>query len=238
MHLRTLTISAALGLAAAAFAQPQAAVDAPYQVRYASNLNLGDSLINIVNDGANGASHLAGTTAAIPGTICANVYAFDPQEEIVSCCSCPVTPNGLVSLSVQSDILSNTLTPVVPTSLVIKIVGTSPLIGPAGPTCAASAAQVGSLTTVPGDGEEVFLDPPGDPVPGLLAWGTTLHNGPAGRALAETAFSPATLSAGELDKLNYACGFIQGTNGQNGQGSGAGICMSCRVGGLGASSAP
>ena len=223
MHLRSLTIGAALALATVAFAQPQVSVDGPYQVRYATNLNLGDSVIDIVNDGASGASHLAGTTASIPGTICANVYAFDPQEEIVSCCSCPVTPNGLVSLSAQSDILSNTLTPVVPTSLVIKIVGSVPLATPLGPTCAGSAAQV---TTAAG---------PGSLAVGLLAWGTTLHTAPAGQALTETAFSPATLSAGELDKLNYTCGFIQGTTGTNGQGSGAGICKSCRLGGLGAS---
>ncbi len=55
-----------------------------------------------------------------------------------------------------------------------------------------------------------------------------------GSRLTETAFSPATLSPGELDKLNYTCGFIQGSNGSNGQGSGAGICKSCRIGGLGA----
>ena len=225
MHLRIFTFGAALALAAAVSAQP-VAVDGPYQVRYATNLNLGDSVIDIVNDGASGASHLAGTTAAIPGTICANVYAFDPQEEIVSCCSCPVTPNGLVSLSAQSDILSNTLTPVVPTSLVLKIVASLPLATPVGPTCAGSAAQLGPFGTAAGN---ITI--------GLLAWGTTLHTAPAGQALTETAFSPATLSAGELDKLNYTCGFIQGTNGLNGQGTGAGICKSCRLGGLGASSA-
>ncbi len=221
MHLRTLIVSAAFVLGTVAFAQQNATVDTPYQVRYASNLNLGDSVINIVNDGASGASHLAGTTAAIPGTLCANVYAFDPQEEIVSCCSCPVTPNGLVSLSLQSDILSNTLTPVVPTSLVIKILATVPLTGPTGPTCVGSSALGGAVAIASG----------------LLAWGTTLHAAPAGRALTETAFSPATLSAGEFDKLGFACGFIQGTNGQNGQGSGAGICKSCRIGGLGAAAA-
>ena len=220
MHLRTLTVTVVLAFSTIASAQIQAAVDTPYQVRYVSNLNLGDSAIDIVNDGAIGASHLAGTTAEIPGTICANVYAFDPQEEIVSCCSCPVTPNGLVSLSVQSDILSNTLTPVVPTSLVIKIVGSVPLPTPAGPTCVASSGLSFPLL-----------------VPGLLAWATTLHAVSGGTARTETRFSPAFLSFGEFDKLNYTCSFIQGTNGQNGQGSGAGICKSCRIGGLGAAAA-
>ena len=220
LHSRTLSVAA---LASVAFGQVPATMDAPYQVRYASNFNQGDSFINILNDGASGASHLAGSTAALPGTICANVYAFDPREEIVSCCSCPVTPNGVVSLSIRSDILSNTLTAVVPGSLVLKLVATAPLSGLTGPTCVGSAPAVGSVSS--------------PLLPGLVAWGITLHTAAARTVLTETAFSPAVLSPGELDKLAYVCGFIQGTDGTNGQASGFGICKSCRIGGLGAAGA-
>ena len=88
--------------------------DLPYQVRYIANLNLGDSSINITNSGAQGAGLAAGTTAATTGSLCANVYVFDPNEEPVSCCACPVTPNGLVSLSANNSLVANQLTLTLP----------------------------------------------------------------------------------------------------------------------------
>ena len=44
-------------------------------IRYFSNLDVGDSVINIANTGANAA-----------GSICVNVYAFAPDEQEISCC--------------------------------------------------------------------------------------------------------------------------------------------------------
>jgi hypothetical protein len=67
-------------------------------------------VINITNSGAIGAGLGFGTSAAVTGAICANVYVYDPSEEVVACCSCPVTPNGLVSLSAQKDLIVNPLT--------------------------------------------------------------------------------------------------------------------------------
>jgi hypothetical protein len=46
--------------------------------------------------------------------------------------------------------------------------------------------------------------------------------------MTETAFTPSTLSATELTRITSLCGFIQSN------GSGFGICRSCRLGGLGA----
>lgn len=192
MFLRIGLLFAIVGLSTVAMAQ---AVDTPFQIRYASNLNVGDSVVNISNSGATG------------GNICANVYTFSPDEQLISCCSCVVTPNALVSLSANSDLVSNTLTPAHPTSIVIKLLATS------GGSCNASAPTAANLTL------------------GLLAWGTTLHQSTAvagGVFGTETAFSPATLSAGELTRITSFCGFIQAN------GSGFGICKSCRLGGLGA----
>ena len=45
----------------------------------------------------------------------------------------------------------------------------------------------------------------------------------------ETPFIPATLSSAELFRMTALCGFIQAN------GSGYGVCRSCRNGGLGAS---
>ena len=206
--LRT-TLIATFALSVAAFAQPNVTVDSPYQVRYVANLNLGDSVVNITNGGANGAGLAAGTSAATTGAICVNVYAFSPDEQMISCCSCPVTPNGLVSLSARRDLVNNTLTPAVPTAIVVKLLASTPV----GNSCSGSAAAPGALES------------------GMLAWGTTVHAGAAAGSAAvitETPFLPATLSGGELARLTSLCTFIQAN------GSGFGICSTCRLGGLGA----
>ncbi len=173
-----------------------------FQVRYASNLNIGDSFVNITNAGTQGGFDPA-------GRICANVYVFSPDEQLVACCSCLVTPNGLVSLSARNDLISNTLTPAVPSSIVVKLLATTPNGGTCNST--ATTATAGKLA------------------PGMRAWGSTLHalpGSPATYGGTETAFSPAVLSTSELAKLTSECGFI------NTDGSGFGICRSCREGGL------
>ena len=207
MNCLRILILAAL---ASAMAFAQVSLDNAFQVRYASNLNIGDSVVNITNTGARGGVGLqSGTTANIGGSICANVYTFSPDEQMISCCSCPVTPNGLVSLSAKSDLISNTLTPAVPTAIVIKILATQPVNG----SCTNSAAFAGT-----------FFEN------GLAAWGTTLHAGPTALPTfgTETAFTPATLSDSEGNRLRALCNFILAN------GSGFGVCRSCRLGGLGA----
>jgi hypothetical protein len=201
-------VLSAIAASIVALAQPNATVDTPFQVRYMSNLNNGDSVMNITNSGARGAGLQSGTSASITGAICANVYAFSPDEQMIACCSCPVTPNGLVSLSARQDLISNTLTPAVPTAIVVKVLGSVPVGG----SCSNSAATPGALTE------------------GLISWATTVHAGATAGTFAqtETAFAPATLSAGELTRLTSLCTFIQAN------GSGFGICRTCRLGGLGA----
>jgi len=178
----------------------------PFQVRFASNLGVGDSVINITNSGTS-------STNAFPtqnGNICLNVYTFSPDEQLISCCACPVTPDGLESLSARSDLISNTLTPGVPTSIVTKILAST------NASCNASLVTGANLLAT-----------------GLAAWGTTIHALPVAvgspattYGVTETPFTPATLSVAELTRITALCGFIQ-TN-----GSGFGICKSCRLGGL------
>jgi hypothetical protein len=213
MHLRMKLLFVALTLSTVTFAQTVGPDDA-FQVRYASNLTVGDSVVDLTNTGT---SATAGAFGQISGSICVNVYTFDPAEELISCCACSITPNGLQSLSVRNDLIRNTLTPAVPTSVVIKLVAT------AGGACNASSPTAGSLAS------------------GLRAWGTTIHAlptaqvpGPAAAQISfgitETAFSNGGLSAAELAHLTTFCGFIQAN------GSGFGICSSCRTGALGAGS--
>jgi len=167
---------------------------------YFPNLNVSDSSINITNTGlSNG------------GNLCANVYTFSPDEQLIACCSCVVTPNALVSLSVVNDLISNTLTPAVPTSVVVKIIPTLP----AGGNCNGSAGNLVAATLAPG----------------LTAWGTKLHLTTAPSTVTgrtEEEFQQFLLSAAERTHLGSLCSFIQSN------GSGFGICRSCRLGGQGA----
>jgi hypothetical protein len=124
MHLRFQLILATVAFSAVAFA------DDTFQVRYASNLNIGDSVINITNSGAT-------VAAGVSQNLCVNVYTFDPAEELAACCSCSVTPNGLQSISVRGSLTSNPLTPAIPTSVVVKLVASTGACNPASVTALA-----------------------------------------------------------------------------------------------------
>jgi hypothetical protein len=78
-----------------------------------------DQNIRIVNVGE------FGTPLSSPvGDMCANVYVFDANQEMVACCSCRVTPNGLLSISVGNSLTNNPVTSVVPVSGAVKIIST------------------------------------------------------------------------------------------------------------------
>ena len=206
MTLRVL-LCAALVCPVQIFAQAVApAGDAVYQLRYFANLNIADSVINLTNTGALGGSDPG-------GRICANVFVFDPASDMVACCACPVAPNGLMSYSVKDDLLSNTLSPAVPTSVTVKLLAT---VG----------SQFGvALTCNPKSPAGTNL------ARGMVAWAgtvrsTRLTSPPVTLFTAtETEFSKGELSATELNKLTTSCGFIQAN------GSGFGICKACKTGG-------
>jgi hypothetical protein len=182
-------------LSTAAFAQLVPGPFDQYQVRYAANLGAGASVIDLTNAGTVGGDD-------VNDLICANVYVFAQDQQLISCCACPLSPNDLQSLNVQTDLINNTLTPGVPTGVTIGLVATEDLQIPAPHTCNAAIPDI--------------------TVPGLRAWGTTLHAAPGGTfALTETEFSFAGLSIGEYAKMTSFCAFIQA------DGSGFGICNSC-----------
>ncbi|HTA42817.1 MAG TPA: hypothetical protein VK789_10235 [Bryobacteraceae bacterium] len=188
-------------------------------MRYAANLQFGESYIAITNTGANGAPVLGPGFGAASGNICVNVYAFDPNEELISCCSCLVTPDQTVNLGVNRDLTSKTLTGVVPASVTVKLLVTLAGSGGSGTgaicnNSAATAASEGALH-----------------VSGLAAWGTTLHATPTAGTYAttETPFTSATLNQNELLSITGRCASIIGN------ASGFGVCSSCRTGALGGS---
>jgi hypothetical protein len=208
MKYRNVTL-AALAFATVAFAQQ----DTGYQESFAANLNIADASIDILNTGANGAPLLGpglfGSNTA-SGNICVNVYAFDPNEELVSCCSCLVTPDQIVHLTVRTDITNNTETNVVPTSVSLALVATLAGTGGSGTSCQYSAGIGGTV------------------VNGMAAWATTLTGVIPTLNLPRVSFTPVSGSAGgtgsNLASLVGRCASIIGN------ASGHGICASCLVG--------
>jgi hypothetical protein len=206
----TNVLLAVLGCSVAAFAQNPIKADGPFQVSYAANPSAGESYINIINTGANGTPLLGPGFGTQYGNICVNVYAFAPDEQEISCCSCLLTPNSVVNLGVNRDLTSTTLTGVVPSSTVVKLLSTLAGGDGTGTSCTNSAALAGI------------------PVRGMVAYGTTPQPAGTTYSAVEHTFVPSSLSAGEYASIVYRCATIIGN------GSGFGICNSCRSGALGA----
>lgn len=163
------------------------------KVNYFSNANTAgapDGTVRITDPGT-----------AATGNVCAYIAVFDPNQEMSECCGCLLTPDGLRTLSVNSDLTSNPLTGVKLQTGVIKIV---------------SAAPTGNACPLPGQVK-------GSPVleAGLRSWATHIQNG--NFAITETVSQDATLSTGEINRLGVECSAIIL------DGSGAGIC-SCGTG--------
>jgi len=210
-----IVLLAVLVCAMAAFAQNPIAADSPFQVSYAANPAAGESYINIINDGANGAALLGPGFGPQPGALCVNVYAFDPGEEEIACCSCWLSPNSVKNLGVNRDLTTNTQNGVVPPSVVIKLVATLAGGDGTGTSCGNSAALAGTAA---------------EPLAtGMVAYGTTPQ--PVGTSTynaVEHSFIPGTLSAGELASITGRCAAIIGND------TLYGICKSCMAGALGA----
>ena len=180
-----------------------------YQVRYAANLPFGDSIMMLSNTGVS----FTGSTDVNDGSLCVSVYAYSSTEQLVSCCSCLVTGSGLNLLSAQKDLVPNTLSLQSTPALVVKLLASAPQSG----ACNPALVTYDKLK------------------PGLAAWGTTTQvlpltpGSPKGTyGTTSRPFVPAELSTVELSRMTQLCGFVQAN------GSGLGICKSCRFGGLGA----
>jgi len=92
-----------------------------YKVDYFSNANTGgapDGTLRLDNPGG-----------AAGANLCADMFVFDSNEEMSECCSCLETPDGLRTLSINSDLTANPLTGVVLNTGVIKIVAAATSAG-------------------------------------------------------------------------------------------------------------
>jgi hypothetical protein len=146
-----------------------------------------DKDVRLVNSGA------FGTPLTSPiGDVCANIYVFDANQEMVECCSCRITPNGLLTLSVGNNLTNNPVTSVVPVDGAVKIVATD---GSAGGACTPVNYNGGPLGKFPipiqGYWTHKHCFPPVDPRGCFISFLKTETNMPAARLSdAESGFLP------------------------------------------------
>jgi hypothetical protein len=75
-----------------------------------------DGKVQIIYPGA--------SSTAAGQTICADIYVFDPAQELKECCSCPISTDGLLTIALHS-LTDNPANGVYSSTGVIKVVATS-----------------------------------------------------------------------------------------------------------------
>jgi len=146
--------------------------------------------VRIVNPGVQ-------STTSVLGDLCANIYVFDKAQELKECCSCPVTANGRILLTVEVNLTAN------------------PSNG--------APFNSGSFVVVPSVLSATTLCDPTTVTPiatldNLDVWSTHVSNKGTGFGVTETLAPSTPLSAPELTELQTRCGFIFANQ------SGAGQC--------------
>ena len=168
-----------------------------FEVQYFRNANTSgvpDQEIDIVDPGTNWTS-----AAAAAPNLCADIYVVTPDEELNECCGCPVTPDQLISGTVNAFLTTNPANGRTASNGVIKIISSVP----------DSYGNCNPATPIP--------------TPTLRAWITHVNNilGTTNNPVfttTEEEFARPDLGAGEKYFLSKTCGdFIRDL-------SGAGIC--------------
>ena len=224
----TSNVTSTQGVGSTASATLLVSPEDAFQVNYAANLQSGDAVVNVTNAGTS-----AGLNVPVPfgnnlGDICANIYVFDPDQEMAACCSCLVSPNSLHSWPVgfgAGSLLSLVGGGTAHHSVAIKLLATNPIPAPNGTACdpALGFRDAAAHAVLPANGYNL--------VPGMTAWATHSHpTNTATVAITETAFASKDLSLGELGKITQECGAIITQQS-------SGFCPGCGLGGLAAPAA-
>jgi len=141
------------------------------KVDYFANANTAgapDATVRLTNAGSSGVN------------ICADIFVYDSSQELSECCSCLITPNGLLTLSVNKALTANPLTGVTLNTGTISIVSAKTTAG----ACPLPTAAIA-------------------PTSGVRSWATHIQN--SNFTITEGASQDATLSAGELGVLQNDC---------------------------------
>jgi hypothetical protein len=142
-----------------------------------------DYFVNANTTGAPDGTLRLSNPGTAAGNVCANIFVFDAFQELSECCSCLLSPDGLRTLSVNTDLTGNPLTGTSLNTGVIKIVSTTLTVG----ACPLPTNL--------------------NPVPALRAWGTHVQN--SGFLETETGSQDATLSTGEVSRLKAECNVVR-----------------------------
>lgn len=142
---------------------------------YANNVAAApDATVRIINDGDTGAN------------LWAAFYVFDGSQELTECCACVITPDGVLSESVQTELTANPLTGNKNTRGVIKVISSS--VATARPT---------NFTNTP--------------TAGLRVWSTYIqrHTPTAGAFyVTETEAADSNLASSEKTWLETLCFYV------------------------------
>jgi hypothetical protein len=160
-----LMLAIALMLGGTALAQDYSI----YFTTYYSNANTAnapDATVRIINDGNSGLD------------LYANIYVFDDSEELQECCSCEITPDGILSESMNKNLTANPLTGIKPTRGVIKVI-----------TNDVKGAAIGVTP----------------PLGGLHGWATHVQKLVSGFSVTETELADSNLSPSEQTLLYSLC---------------------------------
>jgi hypothetical protein len=155
-----------------------------YFVTYYSNNVSGapDATLRFINDGS-GNLVLDPTPQPIPINLWADIYVFDDSQELQACGSCFVSPDGLLSEDVKTELTNNTITGHVPSRGVIKVV-----------------------TSANGNPTTIGLSS------GLRGWATHIQRASAtsgAYATTETQLADSNLTSTEEDLLENLCAYAQ-----------------------------
>jgi Bacterial Ig-like domain (group 2) len=163
-------------------------------VSYFSNAHTSgaaDATVRLTNPGVTG------------GNLCAQIYVFDQDQQLSECCGCLLSPDGLRTLSVNTDLTGNPLTGVKSKTGVIKIVSSD---ASANQSCDPTATAPDAL---------------------LAAWSTNIQKQNSSFAITETPFQLGPLGDDELAALQSQCSFSSTL------GSGQGLCSCGTIAGGG-----
>jgi hypothetical protein len=194
--MRSLTCKALPTLAIALWLATSSSIaltqDNVYALSYFSNAHTNsapDGVLRLVNDGIL-------SDASPAGDLCASLYVFDTGEHLNECCSCKITPNGILSLSVNNNLTSNTLTGNVLTRGIVKV-----------------------LSSLPGGG---ICDPTA-PTPniGIHGWQTHIQNVSTTYSVTEAELTDSSLGLAEAADLAEDCQVL----GELGGGAGICSCI-------------
>lgn len=155
-----------------------------YYVTYFSNANTAgapDGTLRLINDGTAVTTQVGGHV--INGNVYASIYMFDDSQEMQECCSCFISPDGLLSESIDNNLLNNTLTGRTITRGVIKIIS-------------GRNSDPTNISTVPA-------------LRGYMSHVQSLAGENAGYYVTETQLADANLISVEKQDLQITCGFVE-----------------------------